>query len=59
MGVIWLRSHSSLCSQGTALSFTNLVPDALLHESSQQSLGPELLSPHGLGVSPPAVESQN
>lgn len=52
-----LRSQSSPCSHGTAPSFTTLVSDALLHEFSQRDLGLELLSPHGLGVSPPAGES--
>lgn len=53
------RSQSSLCSHGTAPSFTTLVPDAPFREFSQRDLGHELAHSHGLGASPSAGESQD
>lgn len=53
-----LKCQSSLCSHGTAPSFTTLVSDALLNKFSQCDLGLQLVNLHSLGMSPPVGESQ-
>lgn len=53
-----LRFQSSLCSHGTEPSFTTLVSGALLDEFSLFDLRLELVNLHGLGIFPPAGESQ-